>query len=128
MTRYAALLVGLVMIVLGALSYFAPPLALQGVQYFHEGLRVYVAAGVRLTVGLLLVGAARQSRAPWLMYFLGGFTLLSALLTPFMKRPLADVLLGHFFGGYAKPWAAAVSVLGMLVVYAVVPPRDIDME
>ena len=71
------------MIVLGGISFFAPALALQGVAYFHQGPRIYIAVAVRLVVGLIFVASAKPSRAPWLMYFFGGFTLVGAVLTPF---------------------------------------------
>jgi hypothetical protein len=126
MTRYAALLFGLVIVGLGVLGLAAPSTFLVAMQFFQAGHRVYIAALVRTLIGIVFFLAAPDSRWPRVMRGLGAIVVLLGLLTPVSAHPLPTVMLGWFGDNFVRPWALSTIVLGLAIIAAVVPPREFE--
>ena len=126
MTRYAALLFALVIASLGVLGLAAPETFLIAMQFFQSSQRIYLAAALRVVIGVVFIVAATDSRWPRVVRFAGGLVVLLGLLTPVSTHPLPTVTWGWWPGNFVRPWALSTLALGALVVAAVAPPRDID--
>lgn len=126
MIRYAALLIAIVLVALGVLGFAAPQMFIDAVAFFHVGQRVYLAAAIRVTIGLVLFLAAKDSRLPRTLRACGGILVILGLATPMLGRPLPDLVIGAWHAGYVHPWAITVILLGALVIGAVAPPREFE--
>jgi hypothetical protein len=126
MIRYAALLFALVVVVLGLLGFIAPATFIDATQYFRAGNRIYVAAALRISFGVLLFAAATDSRWPRAMRIVAFVIVVFGLLTPVSTHPLPSVAWGWWPGDYVRPWAIATIAVGLFVIAAVVPPRRFD--
>ena len=126
MIRYAALLFGLVVVVLGLLGLLAPATFIHATQFFRDGNRIYVAAALRIAFGVILFAAASDSRWPAAMRVMGFVVVLLGLLTPVSTHPIPSVAWGWWPGDYARAWATSTIAVGLFVIAAVVPPRQFD--
>ncbi len=126
MTRYAALLFGLVIAALGVLGLAAPGTFLVAMNFFQSGHRVYAAGLVRILIGIVFFQAAADSRWPRVMRGLGAIVVLLGLLTPVSAHPLPTVVMGVFGADFVRPWALTSIVLGLIIIAAVVPPRALE--
>lgn len=126
MTRYAALLFGLVIVGLGVLGLAAPGTFLVAMKFFQSGHRIYVAGLARVLIGAVFFQAASDSRWPRLMRLFGGVLALLGILTPVSAHPLPTVVLGAFGQNFVRPWAVTTIVLGLFIIAAVVPPRELE--
>lgn len=126
MIRYAALLFALVIVCLGLLGLVAPEAFLDAMRFFQAGHRIYVAAVVRVVIGVVFFMAARDARWPNPMRLAGGLVILLGLLTPVSTHPLPSVAWGWWPGDFIRPWALSSMALALFVIVAVVPPRDLE--
>lgn len=126
MIRYAALLFGLVVVVLGLLGFAAPATFVEATQFFREGNRIYVAAALRIAFGVILFAAAAESRWPRAMRFVAFVIVVFGLLTPVSTHPLPSVAWGWWPGDFVSPWALSAIGVGLFVIAAVVPPRRFE--
>ena len=126
MIRYAALLVGIVILSLGLLGLAAPETFLVATTFFQSGIRIYVAAGVRIVLGVVVIAAASEARWPRALRFAGGIVVLLGLLTPVSTHPIPSVAWGWWPGNFVRPWALSTILLGAFIVAASVPPREME--
>jgi hypothetical protein len=121
-----ALLVGVLLIMQGLLGIVAPDVFVGLVRFFRAPSMIYLAAALRVAIGVVLLRAATASRVS---VFLWVFALLIAIggaLTPFFGVRFADSILGLWASrgpGLVRLFALASLVLGLLTVCAVLPPR-----
>jgi hypothetical protein len=127
-TVVLALCISLLLLVQGLIGLAVPDVFVGVVRFMQTSPAIYAAAAVRVAVGIVLLQAASTSRLPVFLRILGGFVLLGGLLTPFVGRQFAEVILGWWSsqGSALVPLFAAVSlVLGLVTAYAVAPrPRN----
>lgn len=126
MIRYAALLIAIVLVALGVLGFAAPQMLIDAVAYFHVGSRVYLAAAIRATIGIIIFLAAADSRLPRTLRACGGILAILGVVTPVLRRPLPSIVIGSFQADYVHSWAISVILLGALVIGAVAPPREFE--
>ncbi len=86
-----ALCIALLLLVQGIIGLAAPDLFAGMVRFMQTSPAIYVAAAVRVAVGVVLLQAAYTSRLPIFLRIFGGFVLLGGLLTPFVGRQFAEV-------------------------------------
>jgi hypothetical protein len=123
-TVILALCVSLLLIVQGLIGLAAPDVFAGVVRFMQTAPAIYAAAGVRVAVGIVLLPAASASRLPIFLRVLGGFVLLGGLLTPFVGRQFAEVILQWWSShGFAlvRLFAAVSLALGLVTAYAVAP-------
>lgn len=126
MIRYAALLFGLVIVSLGVLGLAAPETFLAALSFFQQGNRIYVAAAVRIVIGIVVIAAASESRWPRALRVAGGLLVFLGLVTPVSTHPIPSVTWGWWPGNFVRPWAWSTILLGGFIVAASAPPRDIE--
>ncbi len=119
-----ALIICLLTSALGALGIASPSRLLGVVRYFQTPAGLYVAAALRLVLGVALFFAAPTSRAPELVRILGVVIIVAGLITPFFGLERFRRLLEWWSAlgpGFFRAWAAFALVFGFLLAYAVVP-------
>lgn len=119
-----ALTLSLAIAALGAVGIVAPGRLLDVVRHFQTPGGLYVAAGIRLVLGVALLFAASGSRAPVALRILGVFVILVGLATPFFGIDRFRRLLDWWSAqgpGFVRIWAAFALAFGLLLAYAVVP-------
>jgi len=127
-TVVLALCSSLLLLVEGLIGLTTPDVFAGVVRFMQTSPAIYAAAAVRVAIGIVLLQAASTSRLPIFLRILGGFVLLGGLLTPFVGRQFAEVILGWWssHGSALVRLFAAVSLgLGLVTAYAVAPrPRN----
>ena len=119
-------MVGLIIVFQGVAGLFVPEAFAEVVRRIQAPPLLYFAAVVRVGFGLVLIGAATGSRAPWGLRILGALITLGGLLTPFFGVEFARVILGWWSEGGAaaiRGFAAAALAIGAFILYATGKPR-----
>jgi hypothetical protein len=123
-TLVLALCISLLLLVQGLTGLAAPDVFAGVVRFMQTSPAIYAAAAVRVAVGIVLLRAASASRLSIFLRILGGFVLLGGLLTPFVGKQFAEVILdcGSWQGfALVRLFAAVSLVLGLVTAYAVAP-------
>jgi len=127
-TVVLALCISLLLLVQGLIGLAAPDVFAGVVRFMQTSPVIYAAAAVRVAVGIVLLQAASTSRLPIFLRILGGFVLLGGLLTPFVGRQFAEVILNWWSShgsALVRLFAAVSLTLGLVTAYAVAPkPRN----
>jgi uncharacterized membrane protein YhfC len=120
MSLLLARAVGVLILVLGAKGAIAPADFVETVTFFQSPPMLYIAAVVRVAVGVVLIVAAPASRAPVLVRALGVLITIGGLLTPFMGTDIARPILDWWATGLLIPRIFGIVAigLGILVLYA----------
>ena len=119
-----ALVFSLSVAALGAAGIVSPARLIDFVRYFQTRSGLYLAATLRVVMGLALFFAAPASRAPEVLRLVGAFIVVAGLLIPFIGlerfqgffrwwSSLAPVFL--------RAWAAFAFAVGALLTYALIP-------
>jgi hypothetical protein len=123
-----ALCIAALLPVQGIIGLAAPDVFAGIVGFMQTSPAIYAAAAVRVAVGIVLLQAASTSRLPIFMRILGGFVLLGGLVTPFVGRQFAEVILDWWSShgsALVRLFAAVSFALGLVTAYAVAPkPRN----
>jgi hypothetical protein len=125
-TSLLALLVGVLLIMQGLLGIVAPDAFVGVIRFFQAPPVIYVAAVLRVTIGVVLVCAAPGSRIPTFLRVFGFIITIGGLLTPFVGAQFAHMILALWFArglGLVRLFAAVSLVLGLFTAYAVSPAR-----
>lgn len=85
-------MVAALLLILGVVGLLTPARLFAMVQFTTTPLGVYVAAGVRVAIGLILIGAAARSRFPNVLRVLGALALTGGLATLFVGTKGAQTL------------------------------------
>jgi hypothetical protein len=92
--KVLAFLVALLMILLGVTGLLGPNRLLSIAEYAATPGGLYVAAAIRLAIGIILLGAAAGSRFPNTLRVLGALALIGGIATLFLgverARAIAD--------------------------------------
>lgn len=118
----AALVIGLAIGLQGVLGLAMPDAFFRVVQAFQAPPMIYLAAAIRVAVGVVLFGAAPSSRIPFALRCLGAAIVIGGLLTPVFGVQFAEVILGWWAQGgspVVRAWAMASLAIGAFVTYAV---------
>src|SRR5450755_1089150 len=124
--RILALLVGVLLVVQGILGLAAPDVFVGTIRFIQTPPVMYLAAAVRVVIGVVLVRAAPGSRAPKFLRVFGFIIIIGGLLTPFVGFWAAQHILGWWSASgsaLVRVFAGVSLVLGLLIVYAVAPHR-----
>ena len=124
--RKLALFIGLFAIVTGVVCAAAPDALLSLAGYFLTPLGLYVAAALRITFGVVLLGAAGASRAPRTLRVLGVLVFVNGLLTPVVGVDHARAMVDWWSSQgqtFMRLWSGFALAFGVFVVYAVAPVR-----
>jgi len=127
-TVVLVLCISLLLLVQGFIGLIVPDVFAGIVRSMQTSPAIYAAAAVRVAVGIVLLQAAATSRLPIFLRILGGFVLIGGLLTPFVGRQFAGVILGWWSSqgsALVRVFAAISLALGLVTGFAVTPrPRN----
>lgn len=121
-----ATLVGLLVVALGFLGIAAPGALLGAVAAVQAPPGIYLAALLRIGIGVVLYRAAPRSRTPGILRVLGVVVVLGGLATPFVGPGIAHAFLDRWAAGgpgFMRLWAGVAVAVGAFILYAVVPKR-----
>lgn len=117
-------LFGLFISALGVLGMVNPERLISFARSWQTPTGVYVGAGFRIVLGLLLFLAAPGSRAPDTLRILGVVILVVGLATPFFGLERFHRLLEWWAARgpvFIRAWAGLALAFGLFLVYAVAP-------
>lgn len=126
MIKIAALFIGMFLACLGILGVASPETFLEAVRFFQAPPVIYLAAIIRVVIGIILIVAARESRFRMIIRVLGILIMIGGLLTPFWGAQLASAILNSWTEGgssIVRLWAVFSLALGVFVVYAIAAKR-----
>ena len=116
-----ALLLSLLIAALGALGVVSPSRFLAVVRFFETPKGLYVAAALRVALGVALFLAAPSSRAPDALRIFGVLAVVAGVATPLLGRSRRATRALSGTGLTVRGWAALALVLGLLLAFAVSP-------
>jgi hypothetical protein len=116
-----ALILSLVVAALGAVGVISPRRLHAFVQRFETPAGLYAAAAFRLLLGLTLLLAAPDSRAPGIIRIIGIIIFAAGLITPLIGIERFRSLLAWWSGqkpSRMRAWAGLALVFGIFIAYA----------
>jgi len=120
--------IGLLVLVQGLVGLLRPDGFVALVATLQVPPLIYLAAVVRVVIGVVLLLAASRSRSPMLMRGLGGLIVVGGALTPFLGVQFAQVVLRWWSeggDGMVRAWATFALALGAIIVYANCSRREV---
>ena len=117
-------LIALLLIVQGIIGLTAPTTFVGIVRWFQTPPMVYLAAVLRVAIGLVLVCAASESRAPKFLRVFGLIIVIGGLLSPFFGMQFATLILDWWSArgpSLVRVFAGVSLALGLLTTYAIAP-------
>ena len=124
MQRRLARVGALVILCLGLLALVSPASFASVVAWMQVPPRLYLAALIRFSVGVLLLRAASISRAKLALFFIGGVMIVGGVVTPIIGQGLARPILDAWREGgvmIVRGWGLAAAGLGGFLLWALVP-------
>jgi len=115
---------GILIALLGVGGVVSPPWLLGLVGRLQTRSGLFFTAGIRLLLGVALIFAATDSRAPDLLAVLGVVTIVAGVATPFFGLRRFEALLGWWREQpplLVRLWCGIVLLLGACLVWAVFP-------
>lgn len=112
--------IGIFMICMGTLATFSPELIRKAVSFFKEGKMMYLAAGARAAVGLLIIVASFYCAIQAMVLPVGIIIFLAGsvgfLVGVARLQAVADWLLAKS-DNVLRAWLVIVFVMGALLIY-----------
>lgn len=121
-----ALLIGILLTIQGVVGLVAPDVFASVVRLMQTPPILYLAAVLRIAIGVVFVRAAGASRLCGFLRVFGFAIVIGGLLTPFLGVRFARLILDWWASGSSavvRGFAAGSLVFGLLVLYAVTPAR-----
>ena len=119
---HLALLIGLLIIIQGIVGIATPEVFVNGLRFAQTPPMLYLAAVLRVAIGVVFILAAAESRAPRFLRVFGFIIVIGGLLTPFIGIRIAQVIFDWWAAGglvLVRSCAGVALALGLFVVYAV---------
>ena len=128
--RSLALVVAGVVVVLGVAAVVIPDIVIATGRHLLSPFGLYAAAAFRVGAGLMLILAARESRAPGILRAIGAVVLVAGLATPLFgveaARARLDWEAAHVT--FFRVEGAAFVCLGVLIAASLRPDRPITTQ
>jgi hypothetical protein len=91
--RMLASIIGVLIVLIGVVGVFFPDALISAGQYFVTPTGIYIAATLRIGIGLVLILAASASRLPKTLRVVGAIILVAGLVTPLVGADRARATL-----------------------------------
>ncbi len=117
-----ALLVGLLISLQGVVGLILPEQFVLIVRFFQVPPVIYLAAAIRLAIGIVLMRAAPASRSPIGLLLMGALIAIGGAVTPFFGTEIARIILDWWTEGgpmLVRACALGSLAIGGFIVYAV---------
>ncbi len=127
--RLLGLLVALFITLIGLTGILSPSRLMTISQYVATPVGIYLAAALRIGIGLVLVRVAPRSRAPKVLLTLGVIAVIAGLATLFLGMERAQAILKWSSAqgpAFTRLWAALPLFLGGFIAYAILRQTDSD--
>jgi hypothetical protein len=124
--RLLGLLVALFIALIGLTGVFAPDCLMMIGQYSVTPAGIYVAAALRIGIGLVLARVAPVSRAPKTLRIFGVIAVIAGVTTLFLGTERAHAILEWWSAqgpAFIRLCAGLALILGAFIAYAVAPDR-----
>ena len=124
--RLLGLLVAFFVALIGLIGVVVPDRLVTIGPYLVTPVGIYVAATLRIGIGLVLARVAPVSRAPRTLRIFGVIAVIAGVVTLFLGTERAQAILEWWSAqgpGFIRLWAGLPLVLGGFIAYAVVPGR-----
>jgi hypothetical protein len=124
--KLLGLLVALFIALIGLTGVFAPDRLMAIGRYFVTPLGIYLAATLRIGIGLVLACVAPVSRAPKTLRIFGVVAVIAGATTLFLGTERAQAILEWSSAqgpAFIRLWAGLALVLGGFIAYTVVRGR-----
>jgi hypothetical protein len=121
-----AFIIGVLLIVQGLGGVVAPDVFVGVVRFFQSPPMLYVAAALRIAIGIVLLCAATDSRLPIFLRVFGILIVIGGVLTAFVGVQFAHTILALWASrgpGLVRLFAVVSLALGLFTAYAVTPTR-----
>jgi hypothetical protein len=121
-----ALVIGALLIIQGLLGIVVPDAFVEVVRLFQSPPMLYVAAALRIAIGIVLICAVTGSRLPMFLRIFGVLVVIGGVLTPFVGVQFAHTILSLWSSqgpGLVRLFALVSLALGLLTSYTVSPAR-----
>jgi hypothetical protein len=105
--------IGVFILVLGAIGLVAPATFVTMVTFFQVPPMLYLAAVIRIAIGVVLVLAAPASRSHAVLSAVGVVIAIGGLITPFMGAAIAKPILDWWATNPLVPRAFGVMAIGI---------------
>ncbi len=122
MAQIVVVVFGLLLVGLGGLGAVSPARLLDSVRRIQTPAGLYLAAAVRIVLGVALILAAPDSRAPELARVFGIFVVLAGLVAPFFGLERFRGLLDWWADrgeGFVRAWGIVAGAIGVGLVWLV---------
>jgi len=122
-----AICVGVLMASLGVLGAYVPEVFVAVVSFFQPPPMIYLAALIRVGVGVILWLAAPESKTPLFFRLFGGFIVLGGILTPIIGARIGRTILDIWVSyGHAmvRTWGLVAAMLGVFIIASVMSKRQ----
>jgi len=121
---FVALILSLFVAALGAVGIVSPTRLLGFIRQFQRPAGLYIAAFLRIVLGVALFVAAPASRSPEVVRIAGIIIFVSGFITPLFGLDRFRRILNWWSTrppAFQRVWAGFALVFGLLLAYAVVP-------
>ena len=120
------LAIGLLIGAIGAVGVITPEGLGAISRYTITPLGLYLAAAVRVAIGIILIRAAPTSRLPRVLRVLGIIAVVAGVITVFLGVDRASTILAWWSGQgplLIRLWPALALIFGVVLVYSAVSNR-----
>jgi hypothetical protein len=114
-------LLGLVIAGAGVMGVLRPRSLVEWVELFATPDRLYLAAGIRVGFGIILIGAAASCRAPDLVRLLGVTAVIAGVATPFVGVERVRRVIAWWTersDGFIRAYSSVPILLGLFLLWA----------
>lgn len=115
------LIIGVVIAVIGVVGVLVPASFRSLINAFRSRSMLYVAAVIRIAIGIVLILAAPECLFPLGIRVLGILAIVAGAVLPFLKQSVVDALfdwMAQMSSGVIRSWALVAVVLGGFLIYA----------
>jgi uncharacterized protein YhfF len=123
-----AICVGVLMASLGVLGAYVPEVFVAVVSFFQPPPMIYLAALIRVGIGVILWLAARESKTPLFFRLFGAFIVAGGVLTPVIGARIGRTILDLWSSyGHAmvRTWGLVAAMLGVFIIASVMAKRQL---
>jgi hypothetical protein len=127
--RLLAMALGAVISAIGLVGVLTPSVLLEFGRSVQTTGALNAVAAVRIAIGALLFWVSSVSRMRTTLRVIGTLIMVSGLLTPFFGVERAQAMLTWWSAQgqvFMRAWSALPVAFGLLVIYALAPPRRGD--
>jgi hypothetical protein len=121
-----ALVVGLLIVAIGVVGIVAPDVLVSIGRYSITPVGLYIAGGLRVAIGVVLLGASPASRAPKTLRVCGILALVAGVTTPLLGIERAGAIMDWWSAAgpaVERLWALLAVAFDSFITYVVVSGR-----